>query len=179
MIATDGTSHYKSVRRGMPTLPTIIINKTQQESQLKYSKGDTKPLETNNSLSGIQTLDMKLKHAPVIDINMNTKIPKNVSHRKNKNDFFRFLLTQNYSAQIGTDDPAAKRLAMIHGDYRMNNDVLIPRSILKKALVGGPKGRKEELAIEKANESWRYPVMDAINGDLIGLGNSSGEEEED
>jgi hypothetical protein len=26
----------------------------------------------------------------------------------------------------------------------MNNDVLIPRSILKKALVGGPRGRKEE-----------------------------------
>ena len=101
MIATDGTSHYKSVRRGMPTLPTIIINKTQQESSLKYSKGDTKPLETNNSHAGplpIGMLDMKLKHAPVIDINMNTKIPKNVSHRKNKNDFFRFLLTQNYSA---------------------------------------------------------------------------------
>ena len=67
---------------------------------------------------------------------------------------------------------------MIHGDYRMNNDVLIPRSILKKALVGGPRGRKEEQAIEKANESYRYPVMDVINGDLTGIG-SSGDEEED
>jgi hypothetical protein len=78
-----------------------------------------------------------------------------------------------------TDDPMQKRLAMIHGDYRMNNDVLIPRSILKKALVGGPRGRKEEEAIEKANESFRYPIMDMINGDLTGLATNSEDEEED
>ena len=55
----------------------------------------------------------------------------------------------------------------------------IPRSILKKALVGGPRGRKEEEAIEKANESFRYPIMDMINGDLTGLATNSEDEEED
>ena len=86
----------------MPTLPTIIINKTV-ESSLNYQKGDKKPLDMAQSAKAglpIEMQNWKPKQAPVIDINMNTRIPKNVSHRKNKNDFFRFLLTQNYNAQI-------------------------------------------------------------------------------
>lgn len=63
---------------------------------MKYQKGDTRPLDAAGAKAANLPLEMqnwKPKQAPVIDINMNTKIPKNVSHRKNKNDFFRFLLT--------------------------------------------------------------------------------------
>jgi hypothetical protein len=28
----------------------------------------------------------------VVDLNISTRIPRDISHRKNKNDFFRFLL---------------------------------------------------------------------------------------
>lgn len=103
------------------------------------------------------------KQAPVIDINMRTRIPRDISHRKNKNDFFRFLLEQNYHAQFTADDPSEKRLAHIHGNYRMNNDVLIPRSILKKSLVGGPKGRKMDTENE---DSFRNHIIDMTGGNL-------------
>lgn len=58
-----------------------------------------------------------MKAANVVDMNKNTRIPFTAGDRKkNKNDFYRFLLSQNTG-----------RIEKIH------NDVLIPRSILKKS----------------------------------------------
>jgi hypothetical protein len=90
-------------------------------------------------------------------------IPRYISHLKKKNDFFGFLLEQNYHAQFTADDPSEKRLAHIHGNYRMNNDVLIPRSILKKSLVGGPKGRKMD---NENEDSFRNHIIDMTGGNL-------------
>lgn len=58
-----------------------------------------------------------MKGAAVIDMNKTFTLPSDFNSRKNKNDFYRFLLDQNNSYE---------------GDYKMNNDVLIPRSIIKK-----------------------------------------------
>ena len=56
--------------------------------------------------------------AKVVDINKSTEIPANHDKKKNKNDFYRFLLTQNNSINVQ--------------ETKINNDILIPRSILKK-----------------------------------------------
>lgn len=60
------------------------------------------------------------KAAAVVDINRETDIPITAAQdnkRQNKNDFYRFLLQQNNNEAPGV---------------RANNDILIPRSILKK-----------------------------------------------
>lgn len=58
-----------------------------------------------------------MKGASIVDINKSTSIPLNADKRKNKNDFYRFLLDQNSHS---------------FGPAKINNDILIPRSILKK-----------------------------------------------
>ena len=58
----------------------------------------------------------------MIDINRETSLPSNPGRRKNKNDFYRFLLSTNKLGGI---------------EDRINNDVFIPRSILKKSYVPG------------------------------------------
>jgi len=59
-----------------------------------------------------------MKGAAVVDINKSTNIPDNLNKKKNKNDFYRFLLEQSNTFS--------------GFEVRANNDVLIPRSILKK-----------------------------------------------
>eukprot|EP00347_Sterkiella_histriomuscorum_P012220 403369435 len=55
--------------------------------------------------------------AKVFDVNQNTDIPMMNEKKKNKNDFYRFLLTQN---------------SLSNQETKIMNDILIPRSILKK-----------------------------------------------
>jgi len=64
--------------------------------------------------------------AKVLDLNRLTTFPLNVQRKKNKNDFYRFLLQQNFGGDA--NDPEASGL----GASKVNNDILIPRSILKK-----------------------------------------------
>ena len=47
----------------------------------------------------------------------------------------------------------------------MNNDVLIPRSILKKALAGGNKEKRAQIAAE---DSFRNHIMEIITADHAG-----------
>ena len=77
----------------------------------------------------------------MIDINRTTSLPGNLNRRKNKNDFYRFLLSTN---QLG--DPHNK----------VNNDVFIPRSILKKSYV--PGSIKEQRLEAAAEEFFEYQV---------------------
>ena len=58
----------------------------------------------------------------VVDINRTTSIPTAEARKQNKNDFYRFLLS---TSRMGVEDD------------RVNNDVLIPRSILKKSYIPG------------------------------------------
>jgi len=67
--------------------------------------------------SSTDRLGQKYKQASVVDMNFSTAIPRQAAQKKNKNDFYRFLLSANYDT---TDN------------YKINNDVFIPRSILKK-----------------------------------------------
>lgn len=59
--------------------------------------------------------------AAICDINRSTSLPMNNGQRKNKNDFYRFLLATNHNG----------------AEAKINNDVFIPRSILKKSYVPG------------------------------------------
>jgi hypothetical protein len=55
-------------------------------------------------------------------INLEASIPNLHNKKKNKNDFYRYLLSQNFDmTETG----------------KMNNDLLIPRSILKRNNPGG------------------------------------------
>lgn len=57
----------------------------------------------------------------VVDLNRITSFPLNNGRKKNKNDFYRFLLQQNFGSGMEGEAP-----------FKINNDILIPRSILKK-----------------------------------------------
>lgn len=50
-----------------------------------------------------------------------------MGRKKNKNDFYRFLLQQNLSAEMLQNPQLMSAL-----NSKINNDILIPRSILKK-----------------------------------------------
>ncbi len=66
-----------------------------------------------------------------MNINETTEIPQTMNDkRQNKNDFYRFLLLQNHE----------------NSAVRANNDILIPRSILKRCDKKGGKKRKEEVS---------------------------------
>ena len=74
--------------------------------------------------------NIKAKNANIIDINNNLDIPVNaIDRKKNKNDFYRYLLMQNNQN--------------IHQDFKINNDILIPRSILKKGEKKNRNPREE------------------------------------
>jgi hypothetical protein len=77
------------------------------------------------------------KEAKVVDMNQRTNFPLNVQRKKNKNDFYRFLLQQNTAVEGGGQEA------------KVNNDILIPRSILKKNEVPqykrGPDDVEDEL----------------------------------
>ena len=75
----------------------------------------------------------------MIDINRTTTLPKGEARKQNKNDFYRYLLSSSRLA--GEED-------------RVNNDVLIPRSILKKSYV--PGSTKEQRLEAAAEEFFEY-----------------------
>ena len=60
-----------------------------------------------------------IRQAAVIDMNTSTELPAAAKgKKKNKNDFYRFLLSTARHADQ---------------DHKIHNDVFIPRSILKKS----------------------------------------------
>ena len=81
----------------------------------------------------------QIRRAAVVDINRTTSLPAGQQRRKNKNDFYRFLLSTN---KIGAND------------HKINNDVFIPRSILKKSYV--PGSIKEQRLEAAAEEFFEY-----------------------
>ena len=82
-----------------------------------------------------------IRKAAVVDINRAISLPNNNQRRKNKNDFYRFLLSTN---QQGLEKD------------KINNDVFIPRSILKKSYV--PGSIKEQRLEAAAEEFFEYQV---------------------
>ena len=81
-----------------------------------------------------------IRSAAVVDLNNSTSLPASHNRRKNKNDFYRFLLSTNQ-----TSEP---------GESKINNDVFIPRSILKKSYV--PGSIKEQRLEAAAEEFFEY-----------------------
>ena len=65
-----------------------------------------------------------------MDLNLATNFPLNTNRKKNKNDFYRFLLQQNFGDE--------NEEMMNHIQAKVNNDILIPRSNLKN---GPPRQR--------------------------------------
>lgn len=96
-----------------------------QDTQTIQSKANDKSFENILRFLDIGKADFDKMHrginnkgASIVDINSITEIPLNLEKKKNKNDFYRFLLTQNNQ---------------LYGfENKINNDILIPRSILKK-----------------------------------------------
>lgn len=74
----------------------------------------------------------------IVDLNSAIEFPANQGRKKNKNDFYRFLLQQNLSAEMLSNPSLMQAL-----NTKINNDILIPRSILKKH-VGAPKQKEEQ-----------------------------------
>ena len=93
----------------------------------------------NNGVMSAQHLSKSVmnetKAAKVIDLNKNTMFPMNQGRKKNKNDFYRFLLQQNF----GESEEISEIMA-----GKVNNDILIPRSILKRNEGGLPKKNNQE-----------------------------------
>jgi len=67
----------------------------------------------------------------IVDINNTTLFPGTTGRKKNKNDFYRFLLQQNLSSEMIGNPSILQAI-----NSKVNNDILIPRSILKKNNVG-------------------------------------------
>ena len=82
-----------------------------------------------------------IRHAAIVDINRNASLPNTKQSRKNKNDFYRFLLSTNRQGLI---------------DSKVNNDVFIPRSILKKSYA--PGSIKEQRLEAAAEEFFEYQM---------------------
>jgi len=80
-----------------------------------------------------------MKGASIVDINRAASLPMNKDKRKNKNDFYRFLLTTNQFSDA---------------EQKINNDIFIPRSILKKSYV--PGSIKEQRLEAAAEEFFEY-----------------------
>ncbi|CDW72773.1 UNKNOWN [Stylonychia lemnae] len=91
---------------------------------------------------------LRVKGANVVDINKSTEIPLNNEKKKNKNDFYRFLLAQNnlYNGN----------------EIKINNDILIPRSILKKGERRSREGRRSSLNDDEIDAY--YSDYDQITG---------------
>lgn len=81
-----------------------------------------------------------IRKAAVIDITKDISLPGGSNRRKNKNDFYRFLLSTNKQ----------------NDDNKVNNDVFIPRSILKKSYV--PGSIKEQRLEAAAEEFFEYQL---------------------
>ena len=87
------------------------------------------------------TKSNQIRKAAVVDINRTTSLPAGQQRRKNKNDFYRFLLSTN---KLGANE------------HKINNDVFIPRSILKKSYV--PGSIKEQRLEAAAEEFFEYQM---------------------
>lgn len=97
-------------------------------------------MNTSNVAEYSTAKAQKTRKATVVDLNVETELPSNNNSRKNKNDFYRFLLSTNQTGDIN--------------DYKINNDVFIPRSILKKSYV--PGSIKEQRLEAAAEEFFEY-----------------------
>ena len=87
-----------------------------------YLDGSTKVKQKAiHRLGNMALRPSMIRKAAVIDINKDISLPGASNRRKNKNDFYRFLLSTNKQ----------------NDDNKVNNDVFIPRSILKKSYVPG------------------------------------------
>ena len=82
----------------------------------------------------------QIRKAAVVDINRAISLPNTNTRRKNKNDFYRFLLSTNRG----------------QNESKINNDVFIPRSILKKSYV--PGSIKEQRLEAAAEELFEYQL---------------------
>ena len=88
-----------------------------------------------------QSKPSAIRKAAVVDINRATSLPNNGQRRKNKNDFYRFLLSTNRTGQ---------------DESKVNNDVFIPMSILKKSYV--PGSIKDQRLEAAADEFFEYQL---------------------
>ena len=86
-----------------------------------------------------------IRKAAVLDINRTASLPATATRRKNKNDFYRYLIQNN-----------KERGQTKTGQQMIFNDVLIPRSILKKSIV--PGSVKEQRLEQAAEEFYDYQV---------------------
>lgn len=82
----------------------------------------------------------EIRKAAIIDINRSISLPSNKNRRENKNDYYRFLLSFNQDRE--------------GNERKINNDVFIPRSILKKSYV--PGSIKEQRLEAAAEEFFEY-----------------------
>ena len=101
------------------------------------------------------------KAAKVVDINKIAQFPLNQQRKKNKNDFYRFLLQQNFGDGEDTTEMMAGKV---------NNDILIPRSILKRNEGGqSKKANKDNLDEfeELLNEAEQLASNEAVVGKQI------------
>ena len=81
--------------------------------------------DLNNQNNNNEKPDLMPK---VVNINQQTVFPLIMNKKKNKNDFYRFLLQQNMNNISDFEN--------IVNAPKVNNDILIPRSILKKNEFG-------------------------------------------
>ena len=83
--------------------------------------------------------------AAVVDINRDIKLPDLNQKKKNKNDYYRFLLQTNRGEGMFKQDLS-----------KVNNDFFIPRSILKKSNC--PGSIKEQRLEAAAEEFFEYQL---------------------
>jgi hypothetical protein len=82
------------------------------------------------------------KQATVVNMNSDIRLPSLTQRKKNKNDFYRFLLSNNRAGP--------------GGEMKINNDVFIPRSILKRHNC--PGSIKEQRLEAAAEEFFEYQL---------------------
>ena len=120
--STSGTNIPPELQPPVSELELIQHIQKMQESNM-YQEGYKSQRKAMNRLGSMaRQRPQMIRHAAIVDINRNASLPGAKDKRKNKNDFYRFLLSTNRSGLM---------------DNRVNNDVLIPRSILKKSYAPG------------------------------------------
>ena len=94
----------------------------------------------------IKNRSMRNPKAAIVDINRDIKLPDLNLRKKNKNDYYRFLLSSN----------RGERMVNNNNIDKINNDVFIPRSILKKSNF--PGSIKEQRLEAAAEEFFEYQL---------------------
>ena len=95
----------------------------------------------------IKNRSVRNTKATIVDINRDIKLPDLNMKKKNKNDYYRFLLSSN----------RGERGMMSNTNIdKINNDVFIPRSILKKSNF--PGSIKEQRLEAAAEEFFEYQL---------------------